>query len=68
MSQPLVGVSFNPNTWEAKRQVDLCRFQASLAYRTSFRTSRSTQRNSVSGKKKKDPENGTEVASKNPSH
>ena len=35
------------------RQADLCEFEASLVYRVSSRTARTTQRNSVSKNKNK---------------
>ena len=35
-----------------QRQVDLCEFEASLVYKSSSRTARATQGNSVSEKKK----------------
>ena len=39
-----------------QRQADLCEFKARLVYRTSFRTSRTTQRNPVSEEEIKKPE------------
>ena len=36
--------AFNSSTWEAQRQVDLSEFKASLGYRASSRTARTTQR------------------------
>jgi hypothetical protein len=41
-----------PTPWR-KRQEDLCQFEASLVYRVSSRTSRTTQKNSVSKAKRK---------------
>ena len=42
--------AFNPALGR-QRQVGLYEFEASLAYRTSFRTARATQRNSISKNK-----------------
>ena len=39
-----------------QRQVDLCEFEASLVYKSSSRTARATQGNSVSEKKKRKKE------------
>ena len=35
-----------------QRQADLCEFEDSMAYKSSSRSSKATQRNPVSGKKK----------------
>lgn len=38
---------------ESQRQIDLCKYKASLAYIVSSRLARATQRDSVSKKKKR---------------
>ena len=43
--------AFNPSTWR-QRQADLYKFEASLVYRVSSRTTRDIQRNPVSKKQK----------------
>ena len=49
----VVAHTFNPSTWE-QRQVDLYEFEDNLVYKASSRTgSKATDRNSISGKKKK---------------
>ena len=45
----MVAPAFHPRT---QRQVDLCEFEASLAYGASSRTARATQRNPISEEKK----------------
>lgn len=45
--QPGVVHEFNLSTLGSKSQVDLCEFEASLAYSASSRTARTTQRNPV---------------------
>ena len=55
----MVAHAFNPSTWEAEAGRRISEFEASLAYRVSSRTQdshRATQRNPVSGKKKKKKE------------
>jgi hypothetical protein len=43
---------FNPSTQETEAEADLNEFEASLVYRTSFRTAMATQRNPVPPKTK----------------
>jgi hypothetical protein len=48
LNQVVVAHTFNLSTQEAEqRQVDFYEFEASLAFRVSFRTARATQRNPV---------------------
>ena len=45
--------TFNPSTWKAEAQADLCEFKARLVYKESSRTNRAvTQRNPVSETKR----------------
>ena len=47
----MVAHAFNPSTWEAEERW-ISEFEASLDYRVSSRTARTTQRNPVSKKHK----------------
>jgi hypothetical protein len=49
LSRAVVVYAFNPSTWEA----EISEFEASLVYRVSSRTARTTQRNPVLKKKQK---------------
>ena len=55
--------AFNRSTWEAEADGSLSS-EASLVYRTSFRTARATQRNPVSNKNKNKNKNKTKQKQK----
>lgn len=55
--QPGVVHEFNLSTLGSKSQVDLCEFEASLAYSASSRTARTTQRNPYLKNKNKQTNN-----------
>lgn len=48
----MVTHTFNPSTLRKQRQVDLCKFEASLVYMVGYRPARSTLKNPVLSKKK----------------
>jgi hypothetical protein len=53
VSRAVVAHTFSPSTWEAEAGRS-SQFNISLVYRTSSRTVRATQRNSISKKKSKE--------------